>query len=76
MKGGKPLYEAQQEHRDSVKLSPCLVCDKPPKDGFYGRHGDGGTCCGACERIQQAKPKYPNYSEEDYLIRQSENERH
>lgn len=74
MKGGKPLHEAQKEHRDSVKLSPCIVCGKDIKEGYYGRHGDAGTCSGACERIQANKPKYPNYTEEDFLIRQGETE--
>ena len=37
---------------------PCINCGKPyllP----YGRWGDGGTCCRPCERLQEAKPKYP-----------------
>jgi len=76
MKNSKPLHEAQKEHRESVKLSPCIVCSKEIKEGFYGRHQDGGTCSGACERIQQARPKYPNHSEEDYLVCLSEAERH
>lgn len=38
-------------------LYKCCVCDKAV-EGFYGRWGSGGTCSRACERIEEAKPRY------------------
>jgi hypothetical protein len=62
-------------------LMNCMVCGKPT-EGFYGGHASEssvpqGTCSRECELVQAAKPKYDSYySEENYLIRQSENEEH
>jgi DNA-directed RNA polymerase subunit RPC12/RpoP len=49
-------------------LYKCMVCSKPV-EGFYSRHGDQGTCSGACMKVQDAKPRYPEHSEEEFLKR-------
>jgi hypothetical protein len=47
----------------------CCVCGKKC-EGFYGAHAEiGGTCSGACERVQAAKPKYGEHTEEAFLKR-------
>ena len=69
MKNGKSLHEAQKEHRDSVKLLPCLACNKKIEDGYYARFGDGGVCSKTCMNVQAKKPRFPEYSEENYLKR-------
>lgn len=63
MKGQK-LHEAQEKGIPK----PCCVCNKPTLN-FYGRWGDGGTCSRPCERIQEAKPKYPDHTEEEFFNR-------
>ncbi len=70
MKNAQKLSDWQQEEKNKVKLEPCLVCKKMPKDGYYGRHGDGGTCSKACEDKQERVYKYPGHSEEDFFRRQ------
>jgi recombinational DNA repair protein (RecF pathway) len=72
MKGAKKLHEAQAEHRDSVALSPCLVCGTEIDKGYYGRHGDGGVCSKVCEDEFAKKPKFPGHSEEELLMRLAE----
>lgn len=72
----KPRNPVINEETAKQLLFRCMVCDKPT-EGFYGSHASEnktpkGTCSGACERIQQAKPKYPGHSEEDFLARQGE----
>jgi len=46
----------------------CMVCGKKC-EGWYGAHEEGGTCSGACERTQAAKPKYGEHTEEAFLKR-------
>jgi hypothetical protein len=45
-----------------------MICNKKIQ-GFHGRWGKVGTCDSACEKIQASKPRYPGYSEEDFLRR-------
>lgn len=53
----------------NLDLKPCLNCGKPITDGYYGRYGGGGVCSKTCNTSQEAKPKYPEHSEEDFLNR-------
>ena len=71
MKGAKKLHEAQAEHRDSVALSPCLVCGTEIDKGYYSRHGEGGVCSKVCMVEQEKKPRFPGFEESDYLARQA-----
>ena len=49
-------------------LLRCMVCDKPI-EGFYARFGDQGTCGRICMNVQDAKPKYPDHTEEQFFQR-------
>lgn len=49
----------------------CMVCDKSI-EGYYARYGDHGTCSGECMREQVKLPRYPGFSEEDFLKRNPE----
>lgn len=53
-----------EELRDKL-LRTCMVCGKSC-EGFYGAWGEigdppKGTCSKSCEKIQEAKPKYPGH---------------
>lgn len=50
-------------------LLRCMVCDKSI-EGFYARYGDSGVCSGKCMKVQDQKPRYPGFSEEEFLQRQ------
>jgi hypothetical protein len=76
MKNGKPLHQAKKEWPETLTFKPCCVCGGIITDGYYGRHGDGGTCSHKCELVKATQPRYPGYTEEDFLIRQSEQEQH
>lgn len=52
-------------------LLRCMVCDKPI-EGFYARFGDQGTCNRTCMKVQDAKPKYPGHTEEEFFQRQGD----
>ena len=76
MKGGQNLAHLQQKKKEQAEEAwihqpICCVCGKKC-EGYYSRHGDTGTCSGDCMKKQDAKPKYPGFSEEEYLMRQSE----
>ena len=43
----------------TVALKPCCVCNKTITQGYYGRHGNGGTCSKKCE--DSFKPSEVNY---------------
>lgn len=58
MKTTRNLREVQEEYKETI-AGLCCVCEKPTPY-FYGRWGNGGTCSRPCERIQEAKPKYPH----------------
>jgi len=63
VKNGQNLRDLQQAKKDAegwVKQPVCMVCEKAC-EGYYGRHGDSGTCSGKCEKVQDAKPKYPGH---------------
>lgn len=55
------LHEWQEKEKGKgVTLLPCINCGKTiTLGGYYGRHGEGGSCSRKCEREQEAKPKYP-----------------
>lgn len=72
MSKGKNLREAQEEYKEKV-VGLCCICSKPVP-GFYGMWQEGGTCSKKCEQVREDKPKYPGYSEEEFLIRLSEKE--
>lgn len=36
-------------------FSSCLHCGDKITEGYYGRHGDGGTCCKSCENSYSSK---------------------
>ena len=76
MKGGQSLNHLQQKRKEKeeeqwVKPQPCLICGKTI-EGAYAQHPDGWTCCNKCMKVQDAKPKYPGHSEEEFLNRQGE----
>lgn len=61
-----PDYRPKSEKVVETPLSftPCCNpgCDKkgkPITDGYYGRWGNSGTCCGKCENEYKLLPKYP-----------------
>lgn len=62
----RKLQEAQQEYAETVR-GLCLACGKPTAE-YYGMWQDGGTCCKTCEEVQEAKPKYPDHTEEMFLL--------
>ena len=73
MKGGQNLAVLQQRKKDEegwVLASPCCICHKVIK-GAYANHGDAGwTCSGKCMKVQDQKPRYPGWSEEEFFSRQ------
>lgn len=62
------MQEEKKSTEAWVKPQPCLICKKVI-GGYFGSWEDGWTCCGACEKVQAAKPRYPDHSEEDFLKR-------
>lgn len=44
-----PREERKKASEPTVTLSNCCVCQKTITDGYYGRHGNGGTCSKKCE---------------------------
>jgi len=38
----------QKEDEIVLTFSPCCVCGKVIKQGYYGRYGDGGVCSKSC----------------------------
>lgn len=44
-----PRESKKAVEEPTVALLPCCVCKKTITDGYYGRHGDGGTCNKTCE---------------------------
>ena len=47
---GKPTQEPKEV---SLSFSPCLVCGKVIKDGYYGRWLDGGVCSRHCNSTKE-----------------------
>lgn len=64
-----PRAKKPKEEEVKLDLKPCLNCGKAISDGYYSRHGDGGTCSKKCMLEQDKKPKYPGHTEEDFLQR-------
>lgn len=54
---------------NTVPKRHCMVCGKAT-EGWYGAHSNTGTCSAACERIQEAKPRFPT-SEEVHAMQKS-----
>ena len=69
MRNAQKLSDWQEQEKNKIRLDPCIVCGNMPKEGYYGRYGDGGTCSKTCEAVQNKKPLYPDHSEEDFLRR-------
>jgi len=73
MKGGQNLAVLQQRKKEEegwVVPRPCCICHKVIK-GAYANHGDAGwTCSKACMQVQDQKPRYPGWSEEEFFSRQ------
>ena len=49
-------YTPRQEKKvEEVTLdfNPCLVCNKPITEGYYGRYEKSGVCCKSCNAIYQ-----------------------
>lgn len=71
MKGGQNLRDLQQKKKaetdaEWVPSQPCMICGKAGLKGAYGNYGDGWTCGKVCSEAQNAKPKYPGHSAEDF----------
>lgn len=54
-----PRQERKKVEEPTVALKPCCVCNKTITQGYYGRHGNGGTCSKKCE--DSFKPSEVNY---------------
>lgn len=44
------------EQEVTLLFTSCCNCGKTIVMGYYGRHGDGGTCSKKCESEQAQKP--------------------
>ena len=77
MKGSQNFREIQQkkkatEDAEWVKPQACVICKKVI-GGAYANHGEAGwTCSATCMKTQDAKPKYPNNTEEMFFNRLKE----
>lgn len=65
----------QEEVRNKL-IYTCMICGKDA-EGFYGSWGDigdppNGTCSKTCEKVQEAKYRYPGHSCEDFINRKGE----
>lgn len=47
----------QQQEQWTLKLEPCIECQKPITDGYYARYKDGGVCSKACDIIHMRERK-------------------
>lgn len=60
-RGAIPDYTPREEKSAKVEVTltftPCLICKKEIKEGYYGRWIDGGTCCKTCEAVKEAQPR-------------------
>ena len=56
-----------QEH--AVKLQKCLYCGKHVEKGYYGRWLSGGVCSKECDSAQEKQPKYPGFTETEFMER-------
>ncbi len=72
MKGGQNLAvlkQRKEEEEGWVRPQPCCICGKMI-GGAYANHGDAGWTCGIeCMEAQDAKPRYPGHSEEEFFTR-------
>lgn len=41
----------------TLSFTPCLICKKQIKEGYYGRYGNGGVCSKTCSTVQEGKFK-------------------
>lgn len=64
----RKLHEEQEEYQERV-VGLCVSCQKPVKGGWYGAHGDAGTCSKTCEKLQETQPKYGEHTEEAFLTK-------
>lgn len=49
--------EEKGEKEITLNFTPCLVCDKEIKTGYYGRFQHGGVCSKTCNSVQETRPK-------------------
>ena len=61
MKQSFKLHEAQQKKREDdlaawIKQPTCCVCQRNC-EGYYGRHGDSGSCSKKCEESYDANAR-------------------
>lgn len=61
----RKLADVQEDYKKTVPDKECCVCKKRI-EGYYGAHEEGGTCSRACMKVQDAKPKYPDHTAEDF----------
>lgn len=40
-------------------FKPCCICNGAISQGYYGRHGDGGTCSKKCELTKESNRELP-----------------
>jgi hypothetical protein len=50
---GKPHTENNKP--EPLVFSSCIHCGGGITYGYYGRHGNGGTCCKSCETLYTSK---------------------
>ncbi len=72
MKNSFKLHEVQQKKKDKeleqwIHQPICCVC-KRECEGYYGRWGNSGTCDSACEKVQAAKPRFPEHNAASFEI--------
>lgn len=51
--------KAERKKEEVVLIfKPCCVCGGTVRGGYYGRWGDGGTCCKTCEAKREDEQLY------------------
>lgn len=73
MKNGQNLRDLQDKRKAQVEEAwihqpVCMVCNKSV-EGFYARFGTIGVCNRECMKVQDAKPKYEQHTEKEFLKR-------
>ena len=49
----QPKTPKMKEEEFKLNFKPCIVCGATIHTGYHARWGDGGTCSGKCESIQE-----------------------
>ena len=49
----QPKTPKMKEEEFKLDFKPCIVCGATIHTGYHARWGDGGTCSGKCESIQE-----------------------